>query len=328
MTVLDQFGSAITDFRAADVSVREDGAPREVFSVEHDTEPLFVAVVLDTTQPPPGNDAGTADLRTAVTAFITTLHAAMPTAEVALMECAGAPALDVDFTTRTDDLTRTAGRLFPSPPSGAVLLEALMSATERLGDRPGPRRVVVSVNFDSAESSNVQADNVIAAFQRVGATLWAVSLRRTGSTTSTPIRDEGQNTRANVLDRLPAASGGQHVSAIGTSALETILTRVARNLTSQYESHLRASGRRDVGVVSITPGSTRGVEDPDAAVDQVDDGGNGEMSQWANGPMSQWTNEPMGQWANGPMGQWANELMSQWAKWGNGAMKRSNGGMD
>ena len=162
---------------AKDFVVREDKATREVVSAEASTEPLFITLLVDTTQPPMGILPPTQDLRRALSSFVTTIKGASPDAQIAVMDFAGAAVTSVDFTTDAAVLDQHIQRLFPNRQSDAVLIEAMVDAGKKLSDRPSPRRAIVSVDFNSRDTSadktmRQAAENI----RKAGATVWAVSV--------------------------------------------------------------------------------------------------------------------------------------------------------
>jgi hypothetical protein len=253
VTVLDKSGAALKGLSPGDVVVREDGVARAVTAVERATDPMWLAMLVDTTREPQGTDSTTQDLRKALTAFVSALQATSEDTAMSLTQYAGAAVTAVNFTSKTEDLLSAIRHIAGSPQSGAVLLEALIDAGRRLSRAPSPRRVIVSVDFDnSAEPSAVLPSKVIESVHAAGASLWAISIRRIGADLGTP------DTRQAVLSRLPDLTGGQHLRAIGTSSLESILLRLADVLTHQYlVTYIRPDAKP---VSSITASSPRGAK--------------------------------------------------------------------
>jgi von Willebrand factor type A domain len=227
VTVISESGAPIKDLAARDFVVREDNASREVTGAELAPEPLFISLLVDTTQPPPGSPASiTQDLRRALTTFVKEIQAVSPDAQIAVMEFAGASVTTLDFTSKSDALEKTVQRLFPNQQAGAVLLEALSDASRKLSDKETPRRAIVSIDFNSPEGSAEQSMKKVAEeVRKGGATVWAVSIR--GGTASA-------NPREAVLNAVTQASGGLRLTAVDSSGLEPMLKKVANSLTSQY----------------------------------------------------------------------------------------------
>lgn len=248
VTVLDKDGAPIRDLTAGEFAVTEDGARREVTAASLSTEPLFVSVLIDTSKPQEGDVDRLRDLRTSLTTFVKTVHAASPTAEIALTTVGGAGVLVHDFTTQAVELERITSRLVPDQRSMAVVLEALIDAARGLRDKPSPRRAIVTLDFASREASTVQPTTVIEEVFKSGASVWAVSVH--GSMGGTAPR------RDTAINHLTKNTGGVRATALLPSALESILKNLAFSLTSQYEvTYTRPDGSAPK---SIVPSAKRG----------------------------------------------------------------------
>src|SRR4029079_10469228 len=90
VTVVADANGPIKDLTAKDFIVTEDNAKREVVAAQLADDPLSVALLIDTTQPPVGSTPPVQDLRTAVTTFVRTVQAGSPGAKISLSEIAGA----------------------------------------------------------------------------------------------------------------------------------------------------------------------------------------------------------------------------------------------
>jgi hypothetical protein len=226
VTVLADAAGRVGNLTGKDFVVREEKATREVVSAELATEPLFITLLVDTTQPPPGISPMPQDLRKALSAFVETIRAASPTAQVSIMGFAGAAVTHVDFTSDAAALDKYIQRLFPNQQADAVLIEALVDAGKKLGDKPSPRRAIVSIDFNSTESSAQRTMGQAAEdIRKAGATVWAVSVRGTSQSTSS---------REEVLNVVSRASGGQRMTIVEPTGLEPVLKTVANSLLSQY----------------------------------------------------------------------------------------------
>jgi VWFA-related protein len=226
VTVVAEAGAPIRDLKASDFVVKEDGKKREVLDAKLANDSLSVVLLIDTSQSPVGSARSPQDLRTASAAFVKTIQAVNPNASIALLLCGGSAVKTIDFMSKAGELDEAISRLYPDQQSNAVLLEALRDAGKMLAVRTGPRRAVVSIDFNSSEGSNdrmVQeaADSVT----NSGATFWAVSIRGSGATSGN---------REEVLNKMTKASGGRRFSSVASSGLEANLKNVAASLTSQY----------------------------------------------------------------------------------------------
>jgi len=139
---------------------------------------------------------------------------------------------------------------------GGVLLEALIDASRELGRKPSPRRAIVSVSFNSPETSSVQPRAVADAVLKAHVSFWASSIESqaaAGATSSvaTPGREM-------ILANLPRQSGRQRLTALSAGSLDAMLKSIAHALSSQYlVTYTRPAG---AAVKSITPAVNRGAK--------------------------------------------------------------------
>ncbi len=250
VTVLDSAHAPVKGVTASDFAIFEDGVRREVTAVVRTAEPLFVSVLIDTTKVPFGGAESTRDVRAGLLAFVRTLHAASPGAEVALTTVAGANVLLTNFTASTIDLERAIGRLVPDQRSTTVMLEAMIDAARELRRKIGPRRVMLTVDLASRESSQVLPTKVVEQVQNAGVSVWAVSVQGPLGVTA-PTRDT-------TINYLTEATGGVRATALLPSALESILTNVAESLGAQYEvTYARPDGPPARTVTASARGSAK-----------------------------------------------------------------------
>lgn len=231
--VLDEAGKPVKDIVADDILIREDGVDRQVVAVKPASQPISVAVLVDTAQGSRVTDAyGTPeeyvrDIRKSVGTFGKTLLGQSPNAVVSLTEFGQAAVTIVPFTSTLADFDKGINRLVARPGVGSVLLEALMQANNDLAKQPSTRRAIVSLNIEpSDEQSQQNEKGITESFSKSGAQLWSVSVQRGGLKNSK---------RDIVINQFSKASGGQRDFVVGISAVENILKGYADALTYQYE---------------------------------------------------------------------------------------------
>ena len=226
VTVLADEQAPVRGLAAKDFTVRDRNNNREVTGAELATEPMSVVVLVDTAQPPGGTTPPTQDVRTALLTFVKTLQDGSPDLRIALGEFAGASVMTVDFAAEPGAIQRAIERLAPNPQTSAVLLEALVDAGKMLERRPAPRRAVVTLDYNSPETSadrtmKQAADSLL----KAGATLWAVSVRGTSSAATT---------REETLNKMTTESGGLRLFSVDSTGLSHQLKIIAHSLLSQY----------------------------------------------------------------------------------------------
>ena len=243
VTVVAEAGGPLTNLTAKDFVVREDKATREVVGAELSTDPLFITLLVDTTQPPMGVQPPTQDLRRALSSFVKIIKGASPTAQISMMEFAGAAVTTVDFTADAAPIDGNIQRIFPNRQADAVLIEAMVDAGKKLSDKPTPRRAIVSVDFNSPDTSadrtmRQAAENI----RKAGVTVWAISIR--GAALSASNREE-------VLNVVTRASGGQRLSGVEATGLEPMFKSVANSLLSQYTVTFVRPGNAEVKLTQM-----------------------------------------------------------------------------
>jgi hypothetical protein len=258
VTVLDRQQSPVDGLTAADLTIRENGRGLEIVSVAPATEPLAIGVLVDTAQPDLGTFSATRDIRRALTTFVGRLQAADPASRIAIMETGGAAVMTQAFSNSGDDLSRSILNLYQSQRSSSVVLEGLQAMGTALSELRETRRAIVSIDFDSPDTSRVQPDTFASRVQLAGASVIAVSVRTETN------RAPGRN---GVLAWITDVTGGMRLTGIVSSALEGQLETVARALTSQYRvvyrrptgtplGELRGSSKRG-GKVHVTRSYSR-----------------------------------------------------------------------
>ena len=248
--VLDESGRPVKQFTADDVMIREDGQDRAVVAVRPASQPISVAVLIDTAQGMRVKDAyGTPeeyvrDLRVSISAFAKQLLLLSPDASVSLMEFGQAAIPMVKYTSDPAEFEKGVNRIMSRPGVGSVLGEALAAANKELAERPGGRRAIVSLNLEpSDEQSFENANGIRDAFRKSGAQLWSVSVQRGGLKNSK---------RDVVLNDFAKITGGQRDFVVAISAVPDILRGYANALAMQHEViYKRPENARNVKVIQV-----------------------------------------------------------------------------
>jgi VWFA-related protein len=204
--------------------VREDGTRREVLRVTPATTPLPIAIIIDNSQ---AAAPTIADLRKALTTFVSAIDGAGP---VAIVTVADRPTIVTDYTTSQKELLDSVGRLFHVPNSGATLLDAISDVAKGLEKRETDRAAIVVVTTENIDYSHLQYQDVLKAIKSSGVSTHVVVLVNPNGSFST---DEARN-RATVLDRGPRESGGVRMDVLTSMSFESRLKDLATILKSQY----------------------------------------------------------------------------------------------
>lgn len=237
VTVLEESGKPVTDIKLGEILIREDGVDREVVTVERATQPLYVAMLVDTT---PQAQPYVRDIRDGFVAFARQVRAANPEARISITEFGQAAVPITPFTTDAEKLEKDIGRIYPKQDAPSVLLEALIDASNSLAKQNSPRRAIVAFNMEGTlERSREEPAKVQEAIRKAGAQLWALTLDRGQK------KLETLSQRDIVLNALTKNTGGKREYINAEPAIPVHLKLFADALAAQYAvTYKRPSSER------------------------------------------------------------------------------------
>jgi hypothetical protein len=249
ITVLDKDNVPLRDLTAGDFAIMEDAQVRDVTAATLATDPMAVAIMIDTSTPPSGEDLPVRDIRAGLAVLVNAIYAANPQSKISLMDFSGAAVTTVGLTSAAETVLKATNRIVTSRQWSGVMLEGLVDVTKDLSKSGVPRRAIVVLSFDALEMSENSTRDVAAAVQKMGAAFWAVSV---GSKTA-PIRDA-------IFEHLPPLTGGRRITTQDPASLEKIFGQIGAALTSQYlvtyqrpegpaAMHIRAGARKGASVL-------------------------------------------------------------------------------
>jgi VWFA-related protein len=225
-SVQDGAGAPVEDLSASDFTIIENDVVREVLDVKRSTDPLRIALLVDTSE---AVDRDVSNLRLAVLDFIKAVNGVH---ELALYEFGGRPALLADY---SRDLTRheaAARRLVARTGTGAYLLDAIVEASRDLRKREDLRPVIVVISSDGPEFSDRYHRTVLNELQRTGAALHAFVL---DNRTAPLGRSQAAREREFTLADGTATTGGRREYLLTSMSLEDRLRALAVELKTQYQ---------------------------------------------------------------------------------------------
>ena len=224
VSVLTKDGAPVTNLAAADFVVREDGVVREVVRAERATEPITLAVLVDTSQ---AAASYVPDVRRALAGFVKRMAERN---RVAIIGFGERPTVFTDYTHDLTLLGKGVDRVFPIAGSGSYLLQAVEETCDGLAKRDYDRAVILAITAGGREFSDQDYQQALSSVRKAGATFDAMVFN------SDPpnLTDSGQRNRELFLDSATSASGGERVLLLSSMAIDGALTRLADELANQY----------------------------------------------------------------------------------------------
>lgn len=223
-SVVDKADAPVSGLSAGEFIVREDDVAREVLRVSKATEPLQIALLIDTSQE---IDRHLLDLRTALRAFLKQMGGKN---EIALIGFGERPTVLVDYTRDIERLEKGLGGVYPRAGSGSYLLEAITEAGNGLQRRKAARPHIVVVTAQGPEFSERHHDGVLDDLRETGATLHSFVLTKQGA-----IRQERSDQELDfVLADGTKMTGGRRDDLLTSMSLTDRLRSLGAELNEQY----------------------------------------------------------------------------------------------
>jgi Ca-activated chloride channel family protein len=223
-SVLQRDGAPVTTLGATDFIVREDGVRREVLAAERATDPLRVAVLVDTSQ---AAEPYISDIRLALQRFFDAMAGKH---EIALIGFGERPTVLVDYTRDPARLNDGVGRVFAQSGSGAYLLDAIVETSRPLRTREGGRSAIVTIATEGREFSYEDHTTVLAALAESNATLHSLVLTRNRA------RFAGRAARERefAIGQGAELTGGRREDLLTSMGLTNRMEALAAELNNQY----------------------------------------------------------------------------------------------
>ena len=224
-SVVDKNNAPITGLAANEFVVREDDTAREVLRVSAATEPMHIAVLVDTSQ---AIDEHLLDVRTALTAFFKQMGGKH---EIALIGLGERPTVLSDYTRDVARLEKAVGSVFARSGSGTYILDGIVETSSGMRRRKAARPHIIVYAARGPEFSERYHQTVIDALRESGSTLHTLMLNRPGAAMST--REE-QELAKSVADGTEI-TGGRREDLLTPMALTDQLQLLGNELENQHQ---------------------------------------------------------------------------------------------
>ena len=224
-SVVDKNDAPVTGMGAGEFVVREDDTAREVLRVSAATEPLHIAVLVDTSQ---AMEEHLLDVRTALRSFFKQMGGKH---EIALIGLGERPTVLSDYTRDPARLEKAVGSVFSRPGSGTYVLDGIVEASQGLQRRKAARPHIVVYAARGPEFSERAHESVLEVLRESGATLHTLMLNRRNLATLS--REEQELAQA-VADGTQM-TGGRRDDLLTPMALADRMQLLGNELQNQYQ---------------------------------------------------------------------------------------------
>ena len=227
VSVVDDAGKPLKDLGLGDILIREDGADREVISISPAKDPLYVALLVDTS---PAAEPYIQDIRKSLTTFVQQIGAASSDARISVTEFGQAAIPITPFTTDREKLQKDINRIFPKRGDvPAVLLEGLKDASDSLAKQNSRRAAIVIFTMEGTiDRSSEEPRKIQESLSKSRAQLWTISLEKNQA------KQDKLSQRDVILNAMTQATGGRREFISAESAIEGYMKLYADALLSQF----------------------------------------------------------------------------------------------
>jgi hypothetical protein len=175
VSVLDQGGTPVSGLVTDDFILREGGVEREVRRVSTATDPMQIALLVDTRQ---AIEPYVSQVRRALKGFSREIQ---DRHERALFALGDRPSRVADYSRDPTRLEDGIARLFARTGSGASVADAIIEVSRGLRQREATRPVVVLITTDDPDLSDHDYQAVLDALRESNATLHTFFLSKAGT---------------------------------------------------------------------------------------------------------------------------------------------------
>lgn len=225
VSVLNKADAPVMTLAPADFIVKEDGRTREVLRARRATDPIDLAILIDTSQ---ALGRQVADTRRGIEAL---LAAVAGHAEVSLIGVGDRPTILTPYSGDAETLKQGVGKIFAIPGAGATMLEAIEETLAGLAKRPSERAAIVVVWAGGVEFNSMSQEALLRRLADSRVTLHVVTV---GNAVPPDIATPDGRAREVVFDSGSRASGGRRQNVLTSMGLPDVMTKLGAELLGQY----------------------------------------------------------------------------------------------
>ena len=218
-TLVTSRGNTIAGLKAADFELRDNGVPQQVTVIETASLPVDVVMALDVSDSMTG--APLASIQDAAQTVIESLREGDRVALVSFSD------LLLVHARLTNDFVRVRQEILHLAASGFTSLRDAAYAAMFQGDPDSGRSLVMLFTDGQDMSSWLSEGAVVDAAKRVNAVIYSVTLKPAKNALRVAPQDE-------ILDTLPALTGGRRLSAEQPARLREVFATIIREFRQRY----------------------------------------------------------------------------------------------
>ena len=224
-SVVDRNDAPVTGLSAGEFIVREDDTAREVLRVAPATEPMQIAVLVDTSQ---AMEEHMLDVRTALRGFFKEMAGKH---DIALIGLGERPTVLSDYTRDGARLEKAVGSVFARTGSGTYIMDAIVETSNGMQRRKAARPHIIVYAARGPEFSERSHQSVVDALRESGATLHTLMLNKSGGMMGSREEQELAQAVANGTK----VTGGRRDDLLTPMALSDRLLSLGKELENQYQ---------------------------------------------------------------------------------------------
>lgn len=230
VSVLDQDGNPVPDLGPSDFVVKEDNTTREILRVVPATDPMQVAVLVDTSQAARNQIQYMRQALPPFAAAMTAPNENNIRNEVAIIGLGERPTILSEYSSDPAKVKKGIDRIWSLQGSGMYLLDALVEVSQGLKKREAARPVIIGIATAGVEYSNRHHDQAIDPMKSIGAAFYMLALGQPDTSLSIESRE-----RAIVYDEGTRVTGGYQEQLLTGMALTPKMAQLAEQLKHQYK---------------------------------------------------------------------------------------------
>jgi hypothetical protein len=235
ISAVDAAGAPVTDLKAEEIAMTENGAPGKVVSLERHSLPVKLTITVDN-----GGESVTAlaAMRAGLTGLVEALP---PDVEVTLVTTAPQPAMFLRPTTDRGQIVKAISRFGVEPNEAPRFSEALVEYAERLEKDFRDKKLnyapyLVMVSTSGPENSSLQRDTIERGLKTLltrGARV-SVAMTTTKPTDADSVDNLKNGRQALIAAPIVKASGGKFQTLVAFNGLTTTLPEWGKEIAFSH----------------------------------------------------------------------------------------------